>query len=59
VGGGGGGTGSAAAVVAGNANVIAPAPLIVAIASVVQRLLGRAEFRLTWSMSKKPTVLQP
>jgi hypothetical protein len=59
-GGGGGGTGSALANPAvGNANVIAPTPLTAAIASVVQRLLGRVEFRSTWSMSKKPTVLQP
>jgi hypothetical protein len=56
---GGGGTGSALAVVAGSANAIAPALLTAAIASVVQRFLGRVEFRSTWSMSKKPTVLQP
>jgi len=40
---GGGGTGSALAVVAGNVSVIAPAPLIAAIASLVQRFLGRVE----------------
>jgi len=49
---GGGGTGSALAVVAGNASVIAPAPLIAAIASLVQRFLGRVELPSTWSMSK-------
>ena len=55
---GGGGTGSALAVI-GNANVIAPAPPRTAIARVIQRFLGRVEFRSTWSMSKKPTVLHP
>jgi hypothetical protein len=44
--------------VADNARAIALAEPIAATAPF-QRLLGRFEFRWTWSMTKKPTVLQP
>jgi len=52
----GGGTGSAVAVAAGTASAMTLAPLIAAIASVVQRLWGRLEIASLSSMSKNLPV---